>query len=352
MIANFFSENYTLIIVVIGTMLLGVASGAIGTITILRKQALIGDVLSHATLPGVVVAFMLTGQKEIWVLLVGAAVAAVIAMTLITFIKKYTKVKYDASLALILSGFFGFGQVLMVFVQSSGNAAQAGLDKFIFGQAATIIRSDVFLLAFISIAIVLIMAIFWKEIKHFVFNQEHFETLGFSSFIINTLIMALVIIVVVVGIRNVGVILMSALLIAPGVASRQWSNKLSMNVFIASIFGMISGALGAYISARQANLPTGPVVVIVLSVFVIISLMFAPKRGMVYQFINNAKYKKKMILYKPLIHLFAGNSIDILKSEEIDMLKENQLITYIEDQVEITEKGQIILGQLLGGGRS
>lgn len=349
MIVDFFNENYTLIVVVFGTMLLGIASGAIGTITILRKQALIGDVLSHATLPGVVVAFILTGQKEIWVLLLGAAGASIIAMTLLTFIKKYTKVKYDASLALILSGFFGLGQVLLVYVQTSGNAAQAGLDKFIFGQAATIVRKDVFLLAYISIGIVLLLLIFWKEIKHFVFNQEHFKTLGFSSFILNTLIMGLVIIVVVVGIRSVGVILMSALLIAPGVAARQWSNKLSLNVLLASLFGMLSGATGAYISATQSDLPTGPVVVIVLSFFVVLSLMFAPKRGMVYQFINNGKYKKQMILYKPLIHIFAGNPIDILSDEELNGLIDDGMISYELEKIVITEKGRLMLEELLGG---
>ncbi len=347
--SDFISINYTLIIVVLGTMILGISAGAIGTISILRRQALIGDALSHATLPGVVLAFILTGQKDIWVLLCGAAIAAVVSVSLIALIQKYTKIKNDASLALILSGFFGFGQVLLVFVQRSGNASQAGLNKFIFGQAATILRADVLFLGIVSLLIILLMLLFWKEIKHFVFNKEHFQTLGFSSILLNTLILSLTILVVVIGIRSVGVILMSALMISPGVASRQWSDKLSVNVILASLFGLISGALGAYISAIKASLPTGPVVVIVLSIIVIISLFFSPKRGIIYQARRNSTYKKTLIKYKPLVHIYSGNDLSILTSTELDFLVKENLIEGKDDIIKITTDGTQLLKYLLGG---
>lgn len=346
---DFFANNYTLIIVVFGTMLLGIAAASIGTITILRRQALIGDALSHATLPGVVLAFMLTGYKEIWVLLLGAAFAATLSISLITIIQKYTKIKNDASLALILSGFFGFGQVLLVVLQGSGNASQAGLNKFIFGQAATILRSDLYFLGIIALALVLLMVLFWKEIKHFIFNKEHFETLGFSTRIVNGLILFLTIIVVVIGIRSVGVILMSALMVSPGVAARQWSNKLSINVILASIIGMLSGAFGAYVSAVNSSLPTGPVVVIFLSLFVIISLLFAPKRGIIYQVRRNKKYQETLIKYKPLVHIYAGNDISLLEQSEIDFLCQEGMLVCNEKDINITEDGVSLLRQLLGG---
>lgn len=346
---EFFANNYTLIIVVFGTMLLGIAAGAIGTITILRRQALIGDALSHATLPGVVLAFMLTGQKEIWVLLIGAAAAATLSIILITVIQKYTKIKNDASLALILSGFFGFGQVLLVVVQGSGNASQAGLNKFIFGQAATILRSDLYFLGIIAVGILFLLFLFWKEIKHFIFNKEHFETLGFSSKIINSLILFLTILVVVIGIRSVGVILMSALMVSPGVASRQWSDKLSINVILASIFGMIAGALGAYVSAINASLPTGPVVVIFLSIIVMVSLLFAPKRGIIYQTRKNKSYQSKLIKYKSLVHIYSGNKLSLLSANQLDMLYEEKLIIDEDNTILITTNGLTLLKQLLGG---
>lgn len=347
---DFFNNNYTMIIVVLGTVLLGVASGTIGTISILQKKALLGDALSHATLPGVVLAFMFTGYKDIEILLFGAIIAAFVSVVLMDVMIKYTKVKNDAALALVLAGFFGLGQVFLVSVQSSGNASQAGLDKFIFGQAATILRSDVYLLGVIALAMVILLLLFWKEIKHYVFNHEHFQTLGFSSKIMNILILSLIIIVVVIGIRTVGVILMSALLVAPGVAARQWTNKLSINVFLAGIFGLISGALGAYISAVNSAFPTGPIVVVFLSFFVVISILFSPKRGLVYQLIQEKKYREKMIKYKPLIHLYSGNEISLLSDDDISFLNDQQLVFWNDDGASISKNGMEILKSLLGGG--
>jgi len=146
-LTDFIAQNYTMLVVIAGTMFLGLASGAIGTISTLRKQALIGDALSHATLPGVVLAFILVGHKSISILLLGAFVSSIFAMMLLTLIKKYSKIKIDAIMALILSSFFGIGQVFLVYVQRTGDAAQAGLNKFIFGQAATRIKLMLLLLA-------------------------------------------------------------------------------------------------------------------------------------------------------------------------------------------------------------
>ncbi len=347
--SDFIAQNHTLLVVIAGTIFLGLASGAIGTIFILRKQALVGDVLSHATLPGVVLAFIITGDKAISVLLLGAFFFSLLAMALLTLIKKYSKIKYDAIMALVLSSFFGIGQVLLVLIQGSGDAAQAGLNKFIFGQAATMIISDVITVSLIAFIVLICMFIFWKEIKHVVFNKEHFQSLGFSAKIINTIISLMVIVVVVIGIRMVGVILMSALLIIPGVASRQWSNKLSLNVVIAAIFGMVSGAVGTTISANQANLPTGPVVVIVLSLIMIVSLLFAPTRGLVFQSIKSRDYKKKLIRYKPLIHLYVGNSDQMLTKLELANLEEEALIDLSEKKIQLTAQGDLLVKSLLGG---
>lgn len=348
-LTDFIAQNYTMLVVIAGTMFLGLASGAIGTISTLRKQALIGDALSHATLPGVVLAFILVGHKSISILLLGAFVSSIFAMMLLTLIKKYSKIKIDAIMALILSSFFGIGQVFLVYVQRTGDAAQAGLNKFIFGQAATMITVDAIIVSIVAFFVLAMIFLFWKAIKLYIFNQEHYQSLGFSPKLMNTLLSILVVIVVVIGIRMVGVILMSALLIIPGVASRQWSNKLSVNVSLAAFFGMISGLFGTYFSANQANLPTGPVVVLFLSVIMIVSLFFAPKRGLLFQSIRQKEYRKKLIKYKPLIHLYAQNPADMLKESDLTELKKQSLISSQENKVIITPLGLSLVRTLLGG---
>lgn len=347
-LTNWFSENYTLIIVSIGALLLGLASAVLGVLNVQRKQALVGDALSHATLPGVVLAFLFTNSRNMATLLIGAAISAFLAMFLLELIKKYSKTKYDASLALILSSFFGLGQVLLQLAQERGNRA-AGLKNFIFGQAATMIRSDVVIIGVIAIIVIILVAIFWKEFKLFIFNNEFYQSLGFSSRITSGLLTFMTVIVVVIGIRTVGVILMSALLIAPSVASRQWSNKLSINALLAGVFGMISGLLGSIISSQKTNLPTGPVIVVVLSAFVIISLLFAPKRGIIRKTYIDYKYKKDIHKYHDLIHIYNEPKSNIKLSDSNSFLVDEGYLLVNKDEIKLTEKGIIHVEKLLGG---
>lgn len=293
-------ESYTLKVVIVGTMLLGAVSGIIGVFSVLRKQALIGDALSHAALPGVVFAFMLTGAKDLYVLLIGAAVASAVSLMLMTVIKRYTPIKYDALLALILSSFFGLGQVLLIFVQNSGNAAQAGLKTFIFGQAATMLLRDVYLLIGISIIVFLLVFLFWKELKLYIFNESFFISLGFKKYVMDFLLNTLLIVVIISGIRVVGVILMSALLIVPAVSARLLSHRLGMNVLLAALFGMISAFLGTLISAQVSNLATGPMIVVVLSGVAIFLLFFSPKRGLIKRSIEFRRLRRKVLQIKKI----------------------------------------------------
>lgn len=336
---NFIRENYTLFIVILGTAILGLSNGALGVFNILRKNALVGDALSHATLPGVVLAFILTQNKSMEILLIGAAISAVLAMFLLNLIKKYSKIKNDAALALILSSFFGLGQVFLIVVQNSGNAAQAGLNRLIFGQAATMLIKDILIMGIASILIIVLILLFWKELKLFIFNDEYFQSLGYSRKVMNSLITIMTVTIVVISIRTVGVILMSALLIAPGVSARLWSNKLNYNVIIASVIGLVSGVLGTILSANQTNLPTGPIVVIVLSFFVLSSLLFSPKKGLIKSKLDIYKHNKLLKDYKPLIHLYSGNEIKI---EDLNFYKTfvtNNYIEVIDNTINLTQKG-------------
>ena len=277
-------QSYTTQMVLLGTALLGLASGIAGTFAVLRKESLIGDGLSHAALPGVVIAFLLIGIKDIEVLITGAAISSITAAWLITITVENSKIKFDGALATILSAFFGLGMVLLTYLQSLNNAGQAGLSKFIFGQAATILARDVYITSAAALIIIVLTALFWKELKLISFDVEYAKTLQIPVTFTLILYRALLIMTIIIGIQSVGAILISSLLIAPAVGARQWTNKLGTMCILAGFFGMVSAIGGTIWSTTVQKLPTGPAIIVILSVIVLLSLIFAPNRGILWQY--------------------------------------------------------------------
>ena len=288
-------QSYTTQMVLLGTALLGLASGIAGTFAVLRKESLIGDGLSHAALPGVVIAFLLTGIKDIEVLIAGAALSSITAAWLITITVENSKIKFDGALATILSAFFGLGMVLLTYLQSLNNAGQAGLSKFIFGQAATILARDVYITSAAALIIIVLTALFWKELKLISFDVEYAKTLQIPVTFTLILYRSLLIMTIIIGIQSVGAILISSLLIAPAVGARQWTNKLGTMCILAGLFGMISAIGGTIWSTSVPKLPTGPAIIVILSILVLLSLIFAPNRGMLWQFRKNRQSKHALL---------------------------------------------------------
>ena len=288
-------QSYTTQMVLLGTALLGLASGIAGTFAVLRKESLIGDGLSHAALPGVVIAFLLTGIKDIEVLITGAALSSITAAWLITITVENSKIKFDGALATILSAFFGLGMVLLTYLQSLNNAGQAGLSKFIFGQAATILARDVYITSAAALIIIVLTALFWKELKLISFDVEYTKTLQIPVTFTLILYRALLIMTIIIGIQSVGAILISSLLIAPAVGARQWTNKLGTMCILAGFFGMISAIGGTIWSTSVQKLPTGPAIIVILSVIVLFSLIFAPNRGILWQIRKNRQSKRALL---------------------------------------------------------
>ena len=288
-------QSYTTQMVLLGTALLGLASGIAGTFAVLRKESLIGDGLSHAALPGVVIAFLLTGIKDIEVLITGAALSSITAAWLITITVENSKIKFDGALATILSAFFGLGMVLLTYVQSLNNAVQAGLSKFIFGQAATILARDVYITSAAALIIIVLTALFWKELKLISFDVEYSKTLQIPVTFTLILYRALLIMTIIIGIQSVGAILISSLLIAPAVGARQWTNKLGTMCILAGFFGMVSAIGGTVWSTSVQKLPTGPAIIVILSVIVLLSLIFAPNRGILWQYRKNKQSKRALL---------------------------------------------------------
>ena len=284
-------SDYTVRIITMGTAALGAILGLLGSFAVLRKQSLLGDAISHAALPGIVLAFILTQTKTTYVLLLGAIISGLIGSVLINSIVKRTHLKTDTALGIILSVFFGFGMLLLTAIQKQPDAAQAGLDKYLFGQAATLMLEDVKLLIAVLGLALLILFLFYKELKLLLFDADYAKTLGINTKYLDVLITVFIIVAIVLGLQTVGVVLMSAMLLAPA-AARQWTNSLSTMLFLSAILGMISGVLGTAISASQDNLSTGPVIVIIAVSLVVISFIFAPNRGLIAKRVQQRKNKK------------------------------------------------------------
>ena len=285
-------SDYTFRTIALGCMLLGSVSGMLGCFAVLRKQSLLGDAVSHASLPGVCLAFLIIRSKNTEILLLGALAIGLICIGLIQTIQNYTKIKFDSALAFILSVFFGLGLVLLSYLNKLPGANKSGLNKFIFGQASTFVERDVRLMLYTGIILLIVIILFWKEFKIVTFDSEFAKTLGFPSRKIEILISVLIVITVIIGIQAAGVILISSMIISPAVAARQWTNRLSVMVILSGIFGGIAGLTGTLISITESNLPTGPVIVLVLSLIVVFSILFSPKRGILSRILINSKKRK------------------------------------------------------------
>ena len=287
--------DYTIRNVALGSIVLGVVGGALGSFAILRRQGLLGDALAHATLPGVCVAFMLSGTKVPAVLLLGAALSAWLGALLILAIVRETRIKQDAALGIVLSVFFGAGVVLLTYIAGSGISGQSGLDRFIFGQAATIIWDDVITMGVLASVALLVMVLLFKELKLLSFDPAFAASLGFPVGRLNVLLTSLIVVAIIVGIQAVGVVLMAAMLITPAAAARQWTDSLSTMIATSGFFGALSGVSGALISALGSNLPTGPLIVLVATGILLISLLLGRRRGFLWSWLRNRRNRREVL---------------------------------------------------------
>jgi manganese/zinc/iron transport system permease protein len=257
------SWDATLRNVLLGSLILGVTSGVIGVFAVLRRQSLIGDALSHAALPGICIMFIITGTRSSELLLIGGAISGLLGTAILIAINRWSIVREESALGIVLSVFFGFGILLLTRIQHSGDAAQSGLDRFIFGQAATILPRDVVTMSIVALVVVGSIVLMFKEFKLITFDPLFAASIGINPVIIGTLLAGLLVLTIMIGLQTVGVILM---------------------VVLSGAFGMAAGVSGSIVSSLVDRLPTGPMIVIAASVIVIVSILFAPNRGLLATF--------------------------------------------------------------------
>lgn len=272
-------HDYTLRTVVMGALMLGITAGALGVFALLRGQSLLGDAIAHASLPGIAIAFLYTATKNPALLLSGGAIAGCIGSLCILGINRYTSIKNDAALGIILSVFFGIGLMLLTYIQKFGSSNQAILNKFLFGNASTLLHEDIFLMAGLSAVVLFLLVLFFKEFTLLAFDPAYLQVIGYRVVVIEGLLTVLTVLSIVIGLQTVGVVLMSSLLIAPAAAARQWTNRLPTMVILAACFGACAGISGSLVSSCVVHLPTGPTIVVVMSIMVVGSFIFGRRKG-------------------------------------------------------------------------
>ncbi len=291
-------------IVVIGTTLLGIAAGVVGTFAYLRKRALMGDALGHATLPGIAMVFMLTGTKNLLWLIFGASLTGALGVLAVIGIRRYSRLKEDAAIGIVLSVFFGAGMVLFSIIQKMKTGNEAGLQSFIYGQAAAMIRQDAYLIGGVGLAVIVGVLLLFKEFRLICFDAQFAAVQGWPVVGIDIIMMGLVVATTVIGLQAVGLILVVALLIIPPAAARFWTDDLGTMTLLAGLFGALSGWIGSMISALVARMPAGAIIVMTAGVFFFFSMFLAPRRGVIAALLRQWLLNRR-IAYQNLLRAFA-----------------------------------------------
>ncbi len=287
--------TYNTIIVLLGTGLLGASAGLVGSFAVLRRRALTGDALAHAALPGLCLAFLLLEKRSMPALLLGALATGVLGVATVTALRRFTRTKEDAAIGIVLSVFFGAGIVLSRIVQNrSAVGSKAGLDSYILGKTAGIIAQDVLIVGSVAAASLLVIVLLYKEFKLVSFDPAFAGVQGWPVGPLDLAIMGLIALTVVFGLPAVGVVLMAALLIIPGAAARFWTDRLGRMLVLSGAFGLVIGLVGTAFSARYSGLPAGPIIVLVGTCLLLLSVFFAPRRGMVARLIAEANFRRDL----------------------------------------------------------
>ena len=270
---------YNTLVVAAGVAAVGFAAGVVGSLGVLRKRALVGDAAAHATLVGVAVAFLMTGRRDLPVLLLGAFIAAVTSLGVLVLLRRVTRTRDDAATAIVLGVSFGLGITLVSGITARGIPGGAGLEQFLLGHTAALTAADAVLLAGVSAAAVLLLVIGFKEATLVAFDAAFAAASGLPVAMIDYALVTLVAVMVVVGLPAAGAVLVTALVVIPPVAARQWTDRVTTMLVLAGCFGLIAALVGVGLSAAVPRLSTGPVVVLVAASIFVVSFVGSPSRG-------------------------------------------------------------------------
>ena len=350
--------QYNTIVVMLGTSLLGALAGVVGAFAVLRRRALTGDAVAHAALPGLCIAFWIVGERNLPAMLLGAFASGILGILMVSGLRRATRIKEDAAIGIVLSVFYGAGIVLSTMIQRKiTSGSKAGLDSYILGKTAGMIEKDVYLIAAVAVICMVVIFVLYKEFKVVAFDPGFAGVQGLPVLILDLALMTMVAITVVIGLPAVGVVMIVALLIIPAAAARFWTDHLGSMLLISAFIGVVTGMVGTVASAHASNLPAGPIIVLAGSSLFILSMLFAPRRGLIRRWRQRVAFKKRVADQRLLNVLFehsesGGTRISVrelltLKSwtmdellDSIDRLREEGCLeTDTEKPVRLTTAG-------------
>lgn len=282
-------------IVLAGVSLLGACAGLVGSYAVLRQRALAGDALAHAALPGLCLAFMVVGTRNLPAMLLGAFLSGLLGIAIVSGLRSTTRVKEDAAIGIVLSVFFGAGVVLSSLIQkrfTGGN--KAGLESYILGTTAGMLTRDVYIIGGVALACLLTILLLYKEFKVVAFDPGFARVQGWPAVALDLLLMGMIALTVVIGLPAVGVVMVAALLILPAAAARFWTRRFDRLLLLSTLFGTAIGAVGTLASARYSSLPAGPVIVLVGTALFLFSVLFAPRRGAIARIAREWRFRREL----------------------------------------------------------
>ena len=296
--------TYNVILVLVGIFLLGITNGILGCFVFLRKQSLLGDVVSHSALPGIIIAFLLLKSNAPLVLLLGATTSGILSILLVYHITHYSTISVDSAFGIVLSFFLGIGIVLLSRLSEIKIPGKQAIDSYLFGMASTMLPINVLVISVICFVVMGLVFFFWKEFKTLIFDKDYTESLGFSARFLEIFILILIVLIVCVSLESVGIILTASLLVTPAATARQLSKKFNQMVFISALVGGTSCLLGTLVSVYYVHFSTGPTIVLVATFFFILSLLFSSSNGGIVTTLYQFYKQKKDISIKKILLIF------------------------------------------------
>jgi manganese/zinc/iron transport system permease protein len=296
---EFFSDH-TYRMAFFGTATIGLVAGTLGAFAYLRKQSLISDVISHAALPGTLIAFLVAvalfgaDGRNMALLIAGAVIVGTFAVLFANGVSALTKIRIDTAMAISLTMFFGIGMLLLRVISDGAYPGKGGIQDYLFGNASVITVADLTTSVLVGSLALLIMLVFWKEFAQRTFDPDHSTMLGFRAGVIDTLMFVTIVIATVIGVKAVGLVLMVAFVVTPPAASRQWTRTLPSMVALSGVFGMLGSGAGAYLSIALGKVPTGPLIVLTLFAIFLISILFSPKRSILLRATGRARARREL----------------------------------------------------------
>jgi manganese/zinc/iron transport system permease protein len=288
---------YNTLVVLIGTSLLGIAAGLVGTFAVLRRRSLVGDAVAHAALPGLCLAFLIAG-KSVPNLLLGALATGLLCVVAIAAVARWTRIKEDAAIGIGLTVFFGAGVALLSYIQKHPNDDPAGLNSYLWGTTGSMLAEDAALILGLTLLTLVVTLLLYKEFRLTAFDPEFARGQGWPTLLLDLALLGLIVIVVVIGLRSVGVLLVSAVLIVPAAAARFWTDRLSVMMIVSAGIGLLMGAGGTQFSVLS-GLATGPVIVLTGTLLLAISTLLAPRHGVIARLVAHYRFRRSLRIGSP-----------------------------------------------------